>query len=226
MCIFGGGGGKAAKAAAQQQEKQAEQQTQLMMQQAEETRAEQERRTAAIAAGKGYIDEAFSAFDDSYFDKLSDSYLSYARPQLDDQYEEARKNITYALARKGTLNSSIAGDQYSKLDKQYATNLTGVMGTGADYANQVRRDVEANRNDATNQLISTGDADATRAASLSAAKTLMLPPSFSPLGALFTNISALAAQNKLASDTAPVSYGSSVGTRLFGSGASPSYVVR
>lgn len=220
MCIFGGGDG-GAKALAQQQQQQADAQTALLNKQADEARADSDARTARISQGKQDINSAFSGFNDDYFNQLSKSYIDYAKPQLDDQYDQAKKNITYALARKGTLNSSIAGDQTALLDKQYATNETGLQGTAADYANSAQRDVIANKNDVTNQLVSTGDADTARTAALSAAKAVAAPPSFSPLSNLFTNVSALAAQNKLASDANSYGSSSQIGARLFGSGSSP-----
>lgn len=227
MCIFGGNPQSGNQAAVEQQTKQIERQTQILEQQANDTRKDAEERDARIAAGKQSIDEAFGSFNDGFFDQLSSSYINYAQPQLDDQYAQARKDITYALARKGNTRSSVAGDQFAELDKQYATNQTQIRGTGADYAARARQNVYADKNDVTNQLISTGDADTARTSALSAAKVLAVPPSFSPLGTLFTNISALAAQKKLSSDANPEA-ADSIGAKLFGgsSGASSGYVVR
>lgn len=210
MCIpglFGGDGGS--KELARQQQREADQ-----------ARADAERKAAALRTGMSSIDSAFSAFDDAYFDNLSKSYLDYAKPQLDNQYKDQSDNITYALARGGNLNSSVKGDLFGKLDKQYALNLTGINSNASDVANNARRAVQSNRNDVVNQLNATYDTDAARTSALAAAKTLAVPQSFSPLANLFTNVSALAAQNKLMSD----STGGNMGARMFG-GVSPSYVV-
>lgn len=225
MCIFGGGGDGGSKALAQQQQQQADKQEALLQKQADQTRADADARAARIASGKQQIDQAFGGFDDGFFNQIKQSYIDYAQPQLDDQYADQKKNIIYALARKGTLNSSMSGDQMARLDKQYATNQTTIQGAGGDYANSARRDVIANKNDVTNQLISTGDDSAAGTAAFSTAKAIAAPPSFSPLGALFSNVSALAAQNKIASDSG-LNSGSSLGVTLFGKNKSPSsYVV-
>ena len=210
MCIFNSGGGAAKELARQQQ------------QQADEARADADKKAAALTAGKANIDNAFSSFNDDFFNNIAKSYTDYAMPQLEDQYGLAKKNITYALARNGTTNSSIAGDEFGQLAKQYATNKTGIEGAGMDYANKARSDVASNKNDVTNQLYATNDADSANTAALAAAKSLAAPVSFSPLGQLFTNIAAVAAQNKLASDATG---GVGGGARLFGSN-NPSYAVR
>jgi hypothetical protein len=214
MCIFGGGNSGAKALAAQQQ------------QQADQARADTTRKNAALETGMGNIKSAFGGFDDTYFQNLAKNYEDYAKPQLDDQYAEQKKNLTYALARHGNLNSSVAGDQTALLDKQYSTGLTGVEGAGADYANQARRDVQAARNDVTGQLNSSYDADAATSAATAAARSLAVPVSFSPLGNLFTNVSALAAQNAIASDASPANGNNpSSGARLFSSRYRSSYGV-
>jgi hypothetical protein len=169
------------------------------------------------------IDTAFAPFDDNYFAGIQSKYNDYALPQLQDQYNQAKNNIVFSLARKGNLNSSTAGDLYGELDRENATNLVGIEGAGKDYANQARSAVEANRKDITGQLNTTYDADSANNLALTAAKSLAVAkPSFSPLGQLFQNISAVAAQNRLASDPYGAA-GPTGGARTFGSGASPSY---
>lgn len=203
MC-FGGNGG--AKALAAQQEQQVQQ-----------ARTDADLKAAKLKVGMGNIDSAFSGFDDNYFSNLAKDYENYAKPQLADQYEEQKKNLIYSLARKGNLNSSVYGDQQALLDRQNNTNLTGIAGTGQDYANQARRDVQAARNDVTSQLNSSYDADAANTAALASARSLAVPVSFSPLGNLFTNVSALAAQAKLASDAGTGSNNPGYGARLYNS---------
>lgn len=200
MCIFGGGGGASKDLARQQQ------------QQADEARADQQRKSAALRTGMGNIDNAFAGFNDDYFAKLSQNYRDYAKPQLDDQYGEAKKNIVYSLARKGNLNSTVNGDQMALLDRQYANNETGLEGAASDVANSARRDVQSNKDAVIAQLNTSYDSDAATTEALARAKAVATPISFSPLGQLFTNVSAIAAQNKIAQDSNPANYGA----RLFG----------
>ena len=214
MCIFGGGGG--ARAAEVQQQKQAD-----------EASADAAQKATALREGNANIDKAFSGFDDNYFNGLQRNYTDYAMPELQDQYDQSRKNIVYSLARKGNLNSTVAGDQYGLLDKELAKNMVGIEGAGADYANQARRDVQANKQDVIGQLNTTYDAASANDMALSASKALAVPKSVSPLGQLFTNVSALAAQSKLASDSATAGaypYGT-VGAQTYGGGPTVAYGV-
>jgi len=208
MCIMGDGGAGAIAAKQQQQ--------------ADQARADANKRAADIQTGQANIDNAFSAFDDNYFNGISKKYLDYAQPQLDDQYDYAKKNLTYALARNGTTHSSIAGDEFGQLAKQYATNQTGINSNASDVANNLRSQVNSQKASVTNQLLNSADADAASASALAAAKTISATPSFSPLGNLFTNVAALAAQNKLASDSTP-SY--ATGAKLFGGNSGIGYSV-
>jgi hypothetical protein len=200
MCISSGGG--AARALQVQQQ-----------QQADEATADAQKKAASLQSGMANINDAFGGFDDNYFNNIATQYENYAQPQLQDQYDQAKKNIVYSLARKGNLNSSVAGDQYALLDKQNATDLTGIESAANSLANNARQTVQSNKQDVIGQLDSTYDADAANSAALSAAKSLAAPVSFSPLGTMFSNIAATAAQAKLASDPYSL-YGGSVGASL------------
>lgn len=190
MCIPGlFGGGNSDRAVASLQQKQADDAT---------TAADL--KAAKLRTGKAGIDSVFSGFNDDYFSGLAKNYIDYAVPQLNDQYSEAKKNIVYDLARKGNLNSTVAGDQYALLDKENARNLTGIGSTAGDVANSARRDVASNKNEVIGQLNTTYDTDSAVNDALSRSRMLAAPPSFSPLGNLFTNVTALAAQSRLQAD--------------------------
>jgi hypothetical protein len=209
MCIFGGGGG--ARAAEK-----------LQQTQANEVRSDADEKAGKLREGNAAIDNAFSGFNDDYFSKLQRDYTDYAMPQYQDQYNDAKNNIVFSLARHGNINSTVAGDQYADLDKEAAKAMVGIQGTGADIANSARRDVQADKQDVIGQLNTSYDVGSATDSALSAAKALAVPKSFSPLGQLFTNISAVAAQNKLASTGNPELYGN-YGARNYG-GASGSGV--
>lgn len=208
MCfnIFGGGGGGAAR----QSEK-------IAQQQADQAQADAAAKAEKLRTGMANIDNAFAPFDDTYFAGLAKNYTDYAMPQLQDQYDQAKKDITFALARKGNLNSTTAGDQYALLDRENALNTTNIYSTAQDYANQARSDVASNKSAVQSQLGSTYDADAANSDALERARVLTAPKGFSPLGQMFTNISALAAQSKLASDANP--YNATYGAKSYNTGS-------
>lgn len=180
------------------------------------TRAAEEARQARIADGMKRIGDVFSQFNDEYFGKRSQAYLDYATPQLDDQYTDAKKQVVYALDRKGQLNSSTGAETFAKLQKQYDTEGLAIKSRASDLATQARGDVERNRADVVAQLQGTADPTAAANAALARAGLLTAQPSFSPIANVFANLTALAAQTRLA-DEARNGTG---GTRLFQSGAS------
>jgi len=213
--IFGGNSGGASRTAERAAQGQAN-----------DLRTDTDRRAVALRQGMADINTSFGGFDDSYFRKLQQDYTDYNMPQLRDQYDDAKSNILFSLARKGNLASTTAGDQYGKLDRQNAVNVAGIEGAGKDYANQARTVIQGNKQDAIGQLYGTYDADAANSVALSNSKSMAVPkPTFSPLGQMFQNISAVAAQNKIASESDPDGYRpSSSGVRTYSPAASTSYV--
>jgi hypothetical protein len=200
MCFFGGGGGSRA----------AEKQAQV---QADEVRRDTEEKKGKLIAGNAAIDDAFSVFNDDYFSKLASNYTDYAKPQFDEQYADAKRNITYALARKGNLNSTVAGDQYGLLDREAARNWNDVVATGEGYSSSARRDVQGNKQDIIGQLNNTYDVGNATDSALTAARSLQVPQTYSKLPGLFSDIASIAAQRKNASDSNPDN--SSYGARLY-----------
>lgn len=72
--------------------------------------AEQQRQNN-ITAAQGGIDSAFSGFNDDYFNNYQKSYTNAYDPLVDQQYNDARKSVSLALARTGNLNSSYGADE-------------------------------------------------------------------------------------------------------------------
>ena len=196
---------------------------QMQLQQSQQATQDAATKASALTAGMSNINNAFGGFNDDYFNNLAKNYTDYATPQLQDQYDLSKKNITYALARGGNLNSSVAGDQQALLDKENATNLEDIAGTAQDYANTARQNVQSQKQNVVSQLDASYDPDAANTEALSSAKSLAVPVSFSPLGNMFSDIAAAAAQNKLATTVYP--YGGPMGAALTPSSASSSYGV-
>lgn len=139
--------------------------------------------------------EQRTGFNDDFFSGLSQSFIDYARPQLDDQFGKAREQLTFALARNGTLDSSMRGEQNADLQRDYDTNLQDITDKGRQYATDARTNVERARADLIGMLQATGDAAGATNAALSRASILSQPPAYSPLGQLFTDVtSGLATQ--------------------------------
>lgn len=160
-------------------------------QQAAQARADEEARQARIKTGLTNIDQQFSAFNPEYYQKQSDAYTSYYLPQLDKQYAEAKKKLTYNLARTSNLNSSEGAQQFGKLAEAYSQQQGQIGNQAATAGAQMRSQVESDRGDLINQLNSTADPNiATSAAQNRAQALLSQPAQLSPLANAFEALTA------------------------------------
>jgi hypothetical protein len=97
-------------------------------------RAEAERQ-AAIQAGTAQVNKAFGTFTDDYFGGLQDDYTSYYTPQLEEQFNKARKNLI--LNNPGGSATSSFAQRMSELEKQYREQQGVISGQAVDAATQL-----------------------------------------------------------------------------------------
>lgn len=146
------------------------------------------KRQANIRAGYDQIQGIFGGFNDDFYNQRSTAYTDYAMPQLDQQYEEAVKNLTFALSRNSRLDSSVAGEQRAKLQEDYDRRRTEVADRGMQYGNDARSAVERSRGD----LVSLNSNLANPATIANEAQNrlagLQAMPTFEPLAPLFVNV--------------------------------------
>lgn len=126
-------------------------------------------------------------FDDSFYNARAKSYTDYATPQLDQQYADAVKQLTFALSRNNRLDSSVAGEQRSKLLRDYNTQKTAVADRGIQYGNQARQSVESSRADLVNLNNNTANPNQVAIEAQNRLAGLQAAPAFDPLGPLFAN---------------------------------------
>lgn len=166
MCLGGGGDGGAA----------------------ERQRQEEEARQGRIREGKTNIENTFAGFDDDFYDTRRTSYLDYANPQLEDQFKDATRDLTLALARSGLLNSSAKARRFGDLKKQYDTQSRAIADKAQEFENQSRSAVGAAKSDLLTQNQSLADPTLAAANAQNRAENLTRLPAFSPLGLLFSGI--------------------------------------
>lgn len=167
-----GGGGKGGGAAAQ-------------------ARADEQARQEKIRQGTERIGSIFdSQFNDKFFDKRRQSYVDFAMPQLQDQYADTQKELTFALARGGNLNSSVRGEKTADLEKRYNLANQEIQDKALSQANETRSQVEGSRSDLVTMLNATGDAEGAANSAVTRATTLSQPTAYSPLSQLFADFTA------------------------------------
>lgn len=158
---------------------------------AEQQRQDELERQRRIATGQQSIDQTFQQFDDPFFQQQADSFVAYARPQIDRQYDQALEALNFALARRGQTDSSSRAEAQADLARQRADAERDINDQARGFANQSRNAVENARSDLLSILQGTGDAEAASNAAISRAAALTQQPTYSPIGQLFTDTSSL-----------------------------------
>lgn len=141
-----------------------------------------------VKAGKLFSGTASSTgFNDDFFKGRREAYSGYATPQLEDQYGDANKELTFALARAGQLNSSARGQKAGELQQLYDLNKQEIGDKALSYETQARTAVEDARGNLISTLNATGDAEGAASSALARSAALTQPAAYSPLGQLFAD---------------------------------------
>jgi hypothetical protein len=130
------------------------------------------------------------AFGGDFFDKRRQAYIDYATPQLTDQFKDAQKELTFALARSGNLDSSSRASQEADLGKLYTTQQQDIADRALGYEKEARTAVEDARSGLIATLNATGDAEGAAKGALARAAALSRPDTYSPLSQLFSDFTA------------------------------------
>lgn len=175
-------------------------------------REDEQARQERIRQGTGEINNIFGQFDDDFFGGRRDAFMSYATPQLNDQYADAQRQLTFALARGGNLDSSARGQQTADLQKHFDLANQQIADEALSLEGQTRNSVEDARSNLIATLNATGDVQGAVNSSLARASALSQPQAFSPLSNLFSNFyTGMALQRELERD------------HVYGGGPEPRY---
>lgn len=153
---------------------------------AQQAQIDEWKRQARIRQGTKRIDEIFNGqFNDSFFNGRRQAYIDYATPQLDQQFGDAKKELTYALARNGTLDSSIRGAKAAELQRLYDIQKQSVADQALASETETRNATEGARQDLIGMLNATGDSQTAVNSALARSTALSQAPAYSPLAAMF-----------------------------------------
>jgi hypothetical protein len=160
-------------------------------------------------------------FTPDFYKGQETAYTDYAVPQLDKQHTKAGEELSFDLARKGTLNSSMRADQEADLGEMYDLKRQDVTNKAREFGTTARTNVEDARNDLVLTLQSTGDASGAAKSALSRADALSRPPAYSPMEDAFLSFTqGLGTQANLERARAAGSpYKPRYNTGLFGGGS-------
>lgn len=133
--------------------------------------------------------ERSGGFDDDFFQGRRQAYLDYATPQLEQQYSDTQRDLTFALDRGGLLDSSVRGQRAGELQQLYDLNAQQLGDEALSYETQARDAVEDARASLIQQLNVTGDVQGAVNAARARSAALSQTPAFSPLSNLFSSFS-------------------------------------
>jgi hypothetical protein len=151
-------------------------------------RADEQARQEQVRGGTTRINEIFgSQFNDDFYTGRKKAFLDYANPQLEDQYGDAQKELTFALARGGNLDSSVRAQKSGDLQTKYSLNKQLVSDQAIASETDARTAVEDSRANLIATLNATGDATGTANQALTRSAVLSKPAAFSPLTNLFAD---------------------------------------
>jgi hypothetical protein len=152
---------------------------------AEVARQQEQERQDRINAGKAKIDQSFSIFTPDYFDQFKTDYLNNYNPQVDEQFEDARKGLRYNLARAGTQDSTAGQKAFGDLTEDYGDRRREIASKALEATNNIRSQVEQNKSELYSQNVAAADPSLAAITAAGRAGSLQSPPSFSPLADLF-----------------------------------------
>lgn len=142
-------------------------------------------------------DASFQGYGEDFFNQRAKDYVNYALPQEAQQFKTNQDAITYDLADRGILDSSIAKNSYSNLERTANQAKQTIADSAIAQSNQLRSGVESVRQNAIQQLYQTGDPNLAAHNAISAAQSIGQPSVFAPIGNMFGNLASQYYTNQL-----------------------------
>jgi hypothetical protein len=126
-------------------------------------------------------------FDDAFYNNYKQKVLDYYQPDEQRQYQQAQRDLTYNLARAGTLQSSTEADKQGDLAYDDALQKANIVANANTQTGNLQNQIQSNKQDLINQLYATDDPTLTANLAESSAKASQLQdPTLTPAASLFT----------------------------------------
>ena len=144
-------------------------------------------RQSTIRQGEQEIDKNFAGFTPQFYQNYGNAVVGAQNPQLQEQYRQTGKNLTFALARGGNLKGSVAQQEQQSLNNTLATNESTLANQAANAVNSLKQNVQTQKGNLTNQLTASQDIASTAEAAAANAAADRAPSAIQPLGNLFAD---------------------------------------
>ncbi len=153
---------------------------------AEAARRREQERQGRLDTGLANINETFGTLGDQFYNDYRDAHTDYYLPQVSEQFDDASKQLKFNLARKGILDSTMAGEEGARLEKDKALAEGRVRGDADAAAGQLRDRTQQEKDASIAQLYATEDPDVAASGALNSMRSIQqTQPDFSALGQIF-----------------------------------------
>lgn len=144
-------------------------------------------RQHAIDLGKIAIDQNFEKFNPAYYKGYKQDYRDYYSPQVKDQFNETTGKLNASLVDRGLGESSVGNAAKTGLFKDYTQANTNIANEALDASNKLRSQVQSQKSNLYSLNEASADPMGVNAQAIGASTSLVAPPTYSPLGQLFTS---------------------------------------
>ena len=159
-------------------------------------RAQQQQQQLASQQAVAGINKAFQGFNEPFYQNVSNSYLQQALPQLQTQFQDAAKNLTFQQARQGFKpGSTPATTQAAMLSGQQAQAQSALGQQATDEANKMRTQVAQEQQALIGQAGTALDPQALIQQAMTTAAGTAGPLTFAPIGQALGNLGQMYATN-------------------------------
>jgi hypothetical protein len=129
-------------------------------------------------------------FNPEFYNKAYQAQLDYAKPQVEDQFVEAQRQLNFALRRQGIDASSQAGEKQAQLQAERAKALQNEEIKAQGVKTSLQDQVENERDALVAMLNQTGNAQNVVNSARTRAGALSSAPHYEAVGPLFQNATA------------------------------------
>jgi hypothetical protein len=131
--------------------------------------------------------QAEGGFGPDFYQNYTNEIENYYQPDEQRQYQAAQRDLTYNLARAGTLDSSYAADATGNLAYNDALQKANIVANANQQTGALQSQIAANKQSMINELYSTQDPTLTaNLAQESANASRLQAPNLTPAAALFS----------------------------------------
>ena len=153
-------------------------------------RASQQAQMQIAQTNRKQVEDAFSGFDDAYYQSIADAFKNYYQPQVTDQFDTATRDLIYKAP--GGVGSSEFSRLLGRAEEDRAKAGTDVASSADVQAQNARADVEGQRANLLGLAQSSTDPALFGDQAIASARASARPPDYSPLTDLFSRYATLA----------------------------------